>query len=331
MQARQPSAASTAPHAGATVKPTSKIGSPLAAEEREALVVGLQRAAAGSWKIVFVCARSTACGCPYAIEFKHNGDRTVMVTQAEAHQFHDPGSAEDKARLKMHPLLQTIGTLLLRLGVKPMQVCNEVNAEALRNGLLGSLGSSLEQASNARASITLAQVKALAKALKRASGYGLTSDASAIAAQAEEYQRRDCMPFFQPYRARSEQGGEQPLIIILQTQFQRRMLGQFGCHMVFMDATYGTNKYGYPLYALTVSAGEQAPAQLLAAAGWQAPAQLPTACRQPLAAAGGSRLAGSRWQQIAGSAAAPSPSTQLAWPLLHRCKMTWAAACQWAS
>lgn len=255
----QPHLTVTTLHAGATVKPTSKIGAPLASDERDALVAGLQRAAAGSWKIVFVCARArpTDCGCPYAIEFKHNGNHTVTVTQTEAHHFHDPSSAEDKAKLKIHPLLHTIGTMALRLGVKPMQVCNELNATALRKGLLGSGGSALEQAGNARASITLAQVKALAKQLRRASGYGLTGDANAITAQLEEYARRGCVPFFQPYRASSGPAGEQPLIIILQTPFQQRMLGQFGSHLVFMDATFGTNKYGYPLYALTVSAGQQ--------------------------------------------------------------------------
>ena len=68
---------SIVPHVGTTVKPTSKSG-PLAAEEREALVAGLRRAAAGGWKIVFICARSTACGCPSALEFQHNGDGTAQ-------------------------------------------------------------------------------------------------------------------------------------------------------------------------------------------------------------------------------------------------------------
>lgn len=201
----------------------------------------------------FGCARATACGCPYTIEFKHNGSGSVTVTQTEAHQFHDPSSPEDHAHLRMHPQLQSICALLLRLGVKPQQACNELNMEAHRMGLLGSKGSALQQASNARASITLAQVRAVAKQVRRANGYGLTSDASAITAQLEEYARRDCVPFFQPYRAKSEAGKGQPLIIILQTPFQQRMLGQFGRHLVFMDATFGTNKYGYPLYAVSVS------------------------------------------------------------------------------
>ena len=38
-----------------------------------------------------------------------------------------------------------------------------------------------------------------------------------------------------------------------QVSFQARMLDQFGRRLVFMDATFGVNKYGYPLYALVVS------------------------------------------------------------------------------
>lgn len=304
-----PHLTSTVPHAGGTAKPTTKSGAPQAPEEREALVAALQRAAAGSWKMVFVCAHATTCCCPYAIEFKHNGGGTVTVTQAEAHQFHDPSSAEDKARLKMHPFLHTIGTMLLRLGVKPMQVCNELNAEALREGLLGSQGSALQQASNARASITLAQVKAVAKQLKRALGYGLTGDASAIAAQLEEYKRHGCVPFFQPYRAKSEEGGEQPLIIILQTPFQQRMLGQFGCHLVFMDATYGTNKYGYPLYALTVSAGEQAVARLRSCRPQAPPRHPACSCMPP----GACHL---QLQSPCCTPAPPAPRRRRPWPPL---------------
>ncbi|EFN58954.1 hypothetical protein CHLNCDRAFT_50501 [Chlorella variabilis] len=38
----------------------------------------------------------------------------------------------------------------------------------------------------------------------------------------------------------------------MQVSFQARMLDQFGRRLVFMDATFGVNKYGYPLYALVV-------------------------------------------------------------------------------
>ena len=61
------------------------------------------------------------------------------------------------------------------------------------------------------------------------------------------------MAYWQPYKERGDDGQEQPLVIILQTPFQKRMLNEFGCRLVFLDATCGTNKYGYMTYALVVS------------------------------------------------------------------------------
>jgi hypothetical protein len=239
--------------AGTIPKLTSASGQALLAEEREGLLTALEKVKAGSWCIKYVCARASDCCCPYSIQFKHNGNGTVAVTQLETHQFHNPGSAEDMARLRMHPTLQAMGSTLLKLGVKPMQVCCELNDMALRQGLLGTGSSALQQASNARASISLHQVYALAKQYKRQQGYGLTSDAKAIPVHVEEYkQRGGHVAFFQPYRAATQQVGAQPLILILQTPFQQRMLFEFGRSLVFLDATYGTNKYGFPLYALVV-------------------------------------------------------------------------------
>jgi hypothetical protein len=47
----------------------------------------------------------------------------------------------------------------------------------------------------------------------------------------------------------------QPFCVILATTFGLRMLDAFGAgedRMVLLDATGGTNTYGYPLYALVV-------------------------------------------------------------------------------
>lgn len=206
-----------------------------------------------------VCAQastSSGCGCPYALEFKHKGDGTVTVTQTEAHQFHDPSDVASLAKLKMHPALQSMGLVLLRCGVKPLQVCNELNAAALEDGVLGSSGSGVFKAANARGSITLDQVKALAKQVRRAQGLNVTSDSSALAAAVAAYREQGVVPFYQPYRAATKEAGEHPLIIILQTPWQARMLDQFGRTLAFADSTYGTNWAGYPLYATTVrSAG----------------------------------------------------------------------------
>jgi hypothetical protein len=95
-------------------------------------------------------------------------------------------------------------------------------------------------------------VYALQKRLRRLAGYGITSDPKAVAAQMEEYRKVGCVAFWQPYVQHAD-GQEQPLIIILQTPWQQRMLNEFGRRLVFLDATGGTNKYGYMAYALVVS------------------------------------------------------------------------------
>lgn len=247
-----------ASHAGRPDKPSGSAEEPLTTDERAAIANGLRQAVAGRWTIKMVCAQastSSGCGCPYALEFKHKGDGTVTITQTEAHQFHDPSDAASLAKLKMHPALQAMGLVLLRCGVKPLQVCNELNAAALEDGVLGSSGSSLHNAANARGSITLDQVKALAKQARRAQGLNVTSDSSALAAAVAAYREQGVVPFYQPYRAGTKDAGEQPLIIILQTPWQARMLDQFGRTLAFADSTYGTNWAGYPLYAMTVRAG----------------------------------------------------------------------------
>ena len=69
-----------------------------------------------------------------------------------------------------------------------------------------------------------------------------------------EYRRQGCVRHFQPYMEDSSGEVVQPLVVVLQTPFQQRMLDQFGRRIAFLDATFGTNKYGYPLYTLLVSA-----------------------------------------------------------------------------
>ncbi|KAL4436846.1 hypothetical protein ABPG75_003985 [Micractinium tetrahymenae] len=98
--------------AGCPDKPSGSAEDPLTPAGRAAIADGLRQAVAGRWTIKMVCAQastSSACGCPYALEFKHKGDGSVTVTQTEAHQFHDPSDAASLAKLKMHPALQAMG------------------------------------------------------------------------------------------------------------------------------------------------------------------------------------------------------------------------------
>ena len=193
----------------------------------------------------YQCAYAYKARCPFALEMRHSsGSDSVVVWQTEAHCFHDPLSAADRSQLSMDPALQGRAVELMRMGVKPFQVCRELNGV--------NRSASLADASNARYSITLAQLYALQKKQRRLAGYGITSDPKAVAVQMEAYGKVGCVAFWQPYQQHGD-GQEQPLIIVLQTPWQQRMLNEFGRRLVFLDATGGTNKYGYMAYALVVS------------------------------------------------------------------------------
>ena len=45
----------------------------------------------------------------------------------------------------------------------------------------------------------------------------------------------------------------QNLLLVVQTQFQQRMLNLYGTEITLLDATYDTTKYHLPLYQLAVS------------------------------------------------------------------------------
>lgn len=246
-----------------------------------AIRAGLQKATQGGWMIKLVCSHSpaTKCGCPFALEIKHRGGGLVEVWQTEAHQFHDPTSHADLSQLRMSPQAEAYASWLLECGTPPVRVALLVNNKLVKDGAAapaggpddsngssdgggsaepGSSGDNstmgLALFSNARLFITKEQVKALLKRIQREAGFGLTTDERAVAAQMAVLAKEGCLGFYQPYKQGGKDGkGGQPLIIILQTRFQKRMLLAFGRRLVFLDATGGTNKYGYMLYAVVVS------------------------------------------------------------------------------
>ena len=216
----------------------------------------MHHAADGGWSIQYKCSHHAKCSCPFGLEIKHERDSpTVVVMQTQAHCFHDPASAADRAQLRMHPELQQRAEMLLSAGCKPERVRDQLN-ERQRSNILANGGSLIEHASNARNCITLPQVYALQKQLRRTAGFGLTSDAAAVSALAATYHEAGWVAYYQAYKAAGHGDKEQPLIIIVQTPFQQRMLSEFGRRMVFLDATGSTNKYGYPVYAAVVSAAK---------------------------------------------------------------------------
>lgn len=232
----------------------------------------LRQVADGSWTIKYTCSHAGKCGCPFALDLRHSpGSDTVAVWQTEQHQFHDPASAADRAKLKMDPEVQRLVELLLGSGVKPYNVWWQVHSSHIVAG--EAPAGSLEAASDARYNITLQQVYAVRKQMQRQAGYGRTMDAAAVALQVQELSKLGVCGFYQPLKDRCdgtgsglganmseqplvtiqrEDGLHQPLVMVLGTPFQQRMLAEFGHRITFMDATGGTNKYGYQLYALMV-------------------------------------------------------------------------------
>ena len=218
---------------------------------------GLQKKAAGKWTLKYVCSHASKCSCPYTLELRHPaGSEVVSVWQTAPHQFHDPTSADSQAQLRMHPRLEAMATVMIESGATPTSICTRLNnmvhdpADPLG---LGGGTTGLQHFSSARVSIIPRQIYVLIKKLRRAEGLGLTSDVQAMAALIDELRREGSVLFYQPYKQAGRRSGEQPLVIVMQVSFQARMLDQFGRRLVFMDGTFGVNKYGYPLYALVVS------------------------------------------------------------------------------
>lgn len=252
-------------------------------------------------------------GCPFMLEARHSaGTASVDVWQTGGHEYHDPTSAAERGQLKMHPALLGVVTLLLRGGNKPAPVCTTVNNMVLEPGDplgLGIGGGSLSAAhfSNGRTSITKEQVYAVKKRLRRDSGFGLTSDPQAIAAFVAELEAADSLGHYQAYKAACGTGRarqpEKPLIVVVQTPFQKRLLNEFGRRLVFLDTTFGTNRHGFPLSALLVRRRSGAVEKNMLA-------RLVLCCCMP---------------RTNHSPVYPPPLT------LHRCKMRRAATCPLAS
>ena len=212
---------------------------------------GLQKKAAGKWTLKYVCSHASKCSCPYTLELRHPaGSEVVSVWQTAPHQFHDPTSADSQAQLRMHPRLEAMATVMIESGAKPTSICTRLNnmvhdpADPLG---LGGGTTGLQHFSSARVSIIPRQIYVLIKKLWRAEGLGLTSDGQAMAALIDELRREGSVLSYQPYKQAGRRSGEQPLVIVMQASFQARMLDQFGRRLVCMDATFGVNKYGYPL------------------------------------------------------------------------------------
>lgn len=104
---------------------------------------------------------------------------------------------------------------------------------------------------NMRLQVSPQQVAAVIKKWRREQQLDV-DDACAVDALVPHYSDQQAVLHYQPYRSATDTAAEQPFVLILSTPFQQRMLDQFGRRLVFLDATGGTNKYGYAFYTLLV-------------------------------------------------------------------------------
>jgi hypothetical protein len=183
----------------------------------------------------------------------------MLVSQEDTHQFHDPLDPASLSKLPLNPDTEAFILQLYSYGIKPaaiVRICNDRHQGSSLPSLPGSsntpgLAGLLAQAANSQYTVSYRQVENVIKAYQRARGVD-APDTARVAALVST-QQQDVL-HYQPYSptpSKSDQSA-QPFILILSTPFQRRMLDQFGRRLVFLDATGGTNKYGYMLFTLLV-------------------------------------------------------------------------------
>ncbi len=180
----------------------------------------------------------------------------VALVQETHHQFHDPIAA---SKLRVHPDIEAQIISLHMIGASPWKIAQHISSMQ-RNGILisqpcsGTNGTAGNFAhfTNSRFKVTAQQVKAVIQRHKRSLGV-MEPDANALDTLIQHYTQQGYCLYYQQYKPPATQDSDaQPLIYIISTPFQQRMLDQFGRRLVFLDATGGTNKYGYMFHTLLV-------------------------------------------------------------------------------
>jgi hypothetical protein len=170
----------------------------------------------------------------------------VLVSEYSWHTHHTPSSDEDIVHLQPKPEERERVQSLLELGLTPKQVLEIVNNDA--DIKLGSHATTdceayVRQFMNRRQRFTHALIYAERKRLRRRVGFQ-GPDVEVVEAMVRT--SPDLVVHYQAYTQ------QQSFALILSTPFQRRMLVEFGAEMVLMDATGGTNRNGFHLYAMLV-------------------------------------------------------------------------------
>ncbi len=200
------------------------------------------------WLLRYTCAAAYKCSCPFTLEIRHeSGSDAVSIWQTEQHAFHDVNSAAHLAQLRMHPNIEAMAVVMLDAGASPAVICTSLNNMALDPAdplKLGGTGTGQQHFGSSRYSVVSAQISALRKRWRRSKGEGITCDGHAIAAVVDKLRNAGAFVYYQPYKEGGRGTQDQPLVIVIQTEFQARMQAELGGEVMGMDGTYGTNNKG---------------------------------------------------------------------------------------
>ena len=171
----------------------------------------------------------------------------VRITVNEQHCNHAPGTLVDMLSLPTDGRVMRKIDELVSAGVKTgalnTLIAKHGREFALQDGI--PWNSSCPDPRYVPPAERLHRLIALAKRRRRLHKY----DLPAVIAWVAEERRRDASTFWDLQTG--EQGGTK-FRLVLQTKEMRDMLQRYGQHVVCMDATYKTTKWGQPLFLITV-------------------------------------------------------------------------------
>jgi hypothetical protein len=182
---------------------------------------------------------SCKVGCPWqmTVTCYRVAPNQLKVEFPTAHEGHTPGSAEDNRWLKPSAELLDEAKDLLVKGLKPMQVMSVLDGRLDSELLVQSDDSWADSFNNGRRRLTLADLKRLQKIIRRdtlidESDVRAVDSLMAILQDAEDR----VVLHYQPQVV--EKGKvKMPLVIIISSPFQRRLLHTFGSRLCLLDAT----------------------------------------------------------------------------------------------
>lgn len=180
------------------------------------------------------------------VDSSFDGGVALELEELNPHYFHYPGSGEDKKYLPLTRENREQIAALLELGLKPMDIRSRLNDCARFALMKGPPEQSLMDSLRRSRHITLDDVNNVRRTLQEQCKLA-SSDVKAVELLVERIRTMD--GYVVHYTRDAEMGTMQ---LILSTPFQLRMLRTFGKELVFADAAYGVNKYGYPLQTLLV-------------------------------------------------------------------------------